>query len=126
MSLADFLTPKDTKEVKPGLFIQRHLGKYRQVSPAAWNGKINWANFLFGGKIIKSSITFIIILLLAYGFYTTTKTCREFQENPCKFLPNITTYCMDREGRTTIYSSLPFIENGTGKRSEMDSNSLPD
>ena len=47
MNFTKVLTPSDTEEIKPGLFIQRRGNKYRQISPAAWDGKIIWKNLLF-------------------------------------------------------------------------------
>ncbi len=68
------LTPKRTEEVKPNLFIQQinppdKPDKYRQIIPVAWNGKIiNKTVLIFGAKPVWSTITFIAILLMAYGY----------------------------------------------------------
>ena len=59
MDLVKMLTPKDTEEVRPGLFIQKTKKGYRQIHPAAWNGKINWK-----GQI-KSMISFRTIFTIA-------------------------------------------------------------
>lgn len=93
MTLVNTLTPEHTEEIKPGLFIQKTPGGYRQIYPAAWNGQINWKNFLLGPNFIKSLIVFIIILLVCYGYYESTHACDEFQKDPCKYLDNITNYC---------------------------------
>jgi len=102
MNLIKALTPQDTEEVKPGLFIQKTLQGYRQVYPAAWNGKINWKNFLLGGKFWKNFIIFLILMLIAFSYYQETKVCREFQSSPCKFLPNLTDYCYKLDSEETL------------------------
>jgi len=75
------LTPKDTEEIKPGLFIQKWKGKYRQVHPGAWDGKINTGNLLFGGNFWKSFIWFVIIIFLAWSFQHDTAQYKDFYEN---------------------------------------------
>ena len=97
MSFIDSLTPKDTEEVRPGLFIQKTSKGYRQIYPAAWNGKINYNNFFFGSGFLKSFIWFAILMIIIFGYYDSTKSCNEFQSDPCKYLPNITTYCIEEE-----------------------------
>lgn len=96
MSWVERLTPKKTTEVKPGLFIQQ-IGEtsFRQVYPASWDGKIIWKNFLFGGHPVKIFVTLVIIILLAYGYSSSTKACEEFQADPCPYLPKLVDYCID-------------------------------
>jgi hypothetical protein len=97
MTWTEKLTPKNTEEIKPNLFIQKTNKGYRQIYPAAWNGKINYNNLIFGKGFWKSLLWVFILLLLAYGYYTSTKACEDFQQDPCKYLPNITTYCIGLE-----------------------------
>lgn len=78
MSFVDSITPKDTEEVKPNLFIQKTRNGYRQIYPAAWNGNIIWKNFFFGGKFLKSTIVFILILFLVWSYNHDTKALRDF------------------------------------------------
>ncbi len=89
MSYVDFLTPKDTEELKPGLFIQKKVGVYRQVYPAGWKGKIIWKNMLFGGSPIKSLIFFAIILFVIWSYNNDVAQYKEFYErvynNPVLF-----------------------------------------
>jgi len=104
MSIIDSLTPKNTEEIKPGLFIQKIPKGYRQIYPAAWNGKMNWKNFLWGSGFLKSFIWFVIILIVVYGYYDSTTNCSDFQADPCKYLPNITNYCLDiQESNNPIF-----------------------
>ena len=86
MDLSKALTPKDTEEVKPGLFIQERAGRrgvinYRQIHPASWNGKINWKNTLLGPNFWKNFLWFVIIIFLAWSYLHDTQSLREFQEN---------------------------------------------
>ena len=97
MNLVDILTPVNTEEVKPGLFIQTlstARGKsYRKITPCCWNGKIDWKTTLLGDKPLKYLFIFLTLMLLSYGYWQGTSSCAEFQEDPCKHLPNITEYC---------------------------------
>ena len=88
MDIIKSLTPKDTEEIKPGLFIQKYRGKYRRIYPAAWNGKFNLKNFITGGpNFWKTTLFFIIILFLVWSYIQDTTSLREFQEvvNEYKF-----------------------------------------
>lgn len=80
MSFIDMITPKETEEVKPGLFIQKKLGKYRHIHPAAWNGKIIWKNFIFGGSY-KHLLWFIIILFIVFGYVNDVGEYKNFYED---------------------------------------------
>lgn len=97
--LVKTLTPVNTEEVRPGLFIQTSStarGKsYRQITPCCWDGKIDWKITLFGDKPFKYLFIFLALMLLSYGYYQGTHSCAEFQEDPCKYLDNITDYCSD-------------------------------
>lgn len=117
MTIIDSLTPKETEEIRPGLFIQKTSRGYRQVYPAAWKGEINWGNFLWGSGFFKSFIWFAIILLVVYGYYDSTTSCSEFQENPCKYLPNITNYCLD----VTESSSLDIFSGDNDRKGDSNS-----
>jgi len=118
MSMINSLTPKNTEEIRPGLFIQKTNKGYRQIYPSAWNGKMNWNNFLWGSGFFKSFIWFAILLLIVYGYNDSTTRCSEFQENPCKYLSNITSYCLDLDQSNSIN---PF-EFKDGE--QRDSNSI--
>lgn len=121
MTLVDSLTPKETEEIKPGLFIQKTARGFRQIHPAAWNGKINWRNFIFGSGLGKSFIWFAILLLIIYGYYDSTSSCNEFQNNPCSYLNDLNSYCLDQDsqrGSQFVYDEV--IKDG----GERDSNSL--
>jgi hypothetical protein len=76
--LISFLTPKNTEEVKPNLFIQKIRGvkegnspedKYRQITPVAWDGKIiNWTAFWLGANPVKSTLVFLLIIFMAWAY----------------------------------------------------------
>ncbi len=99
MNFIKALTPNETEEIKPGLFIQKTIRGYRQVSPAAWNGKIIWKNFLFGQGFFKSFIFFLIILFIAWSYFHDVKVYQDFYEevisNPVLFCSNVSLINVD-------------------------------
>lgn len=78
MNLIKALTPQETEEVKPGVFLQRKGKTWRQIYPAAWNGKINWKNFILGPNFWKNFIWFVIIMFLIFSYWHDTNELREF------------------------------------------------
>ncbi len=78
MDFIKSLTPLDTEEVKPGLFIQKKGKGYRQIHPAAWDGKMNWKNFILGPNSFKHFLFFVIIMFLAFSYWHDTKELKEF------------------------------------------------
>ncbi len=80
MSFINAITPKDTEEVKPGLFIQEKFGSYRQVHPGAWNGKVIWKNFIFGGNPIKHFILFLVLMFIVFSYQNDVGAYRDFYE----------------------------------------------
>jgi len=119
MSFIDAITPKDTEEVKPGLFIQSCRGKYRQVHPAAWNGKINWKNFLIGVNPIRNLFIFILILFLVFAYTNDVREYKDFYEevssNPTGYCENVYSKNINPDGS----KELPLlITNWTRIRDE--------
>lgn len=89
MSFIDYVTPKDTEEVKPGLFIQKKRGKYRQLQPIAWKGKWRTKEQM---RSIFSPRTFVwlgIMLFLVFAYNNDNAQLVEFHntvvENPVLF-----------------------------------------
>lgn len=85
MDFIKAMTPKNTEEVKPGLFIQARPSRregiiYRQVHPAAWNGKLNWYNFLLGPNFFKNSVWIIIILFIAWSYSHDVEAYQNYYE----------------------------------------------
>ncbi len=78
MTFKDSLTPRDTEEVKPGLFIKKTRRGYTQVHPAVWDGKINWNNLLFGGSIYKTFSWFLILLFLIWSYNHDVQEYKNF------------------------------------------------
>jgi len=78
MSWIDSITPSNTEEVKPNLFIKKTRLGYRQVFPSAWDGKVNWRNFILGGHPARNLMWFLIIVFLAWSYAVDTKNLREF------------------------------------------------
>lgn len=94
MSLADILTPKNTEEVKPGLFFKKTGKGYRQVTPMAWNGKINWFVVVFGSRPIKHLFIFLLIMFLVWSYKHDVKEYQNFYNatlsDPMSFCQNVT------------------------------------
>ncbi len=98
MNLTKALTPKDTEELRPGLFIQMKAKnpdtiEYKQISPAAWDGKIIWKNLFFGGITLRNVIWFSIILFIAWSYFHDVKVYQNFYEeviaDPILFCSNV-------------------------------------
>lgn len=119
MSFIDSITPKETEEVKPGLFIQKTSKGYRQIHPAAWQGKVNWKNFFWGSGFTRSFIWFAIILLVVFGYQDSTTSCSEFQENPCPHLKSLQQYCLDIDFQGESIDSN-IIKDDDGKREDFN------
>lgn len=81
MSFADRITPKNTEEVKPGLFIQKKYGNYHHIQPAAWNGKIIWKNFLLGANPLRNFIFFMILMFIVFAYTNDVSQYKQFYEN---------------------------------------------
>lgn len=81
MSFVDRITPKDTEEVKPGLFIQKKHGSYHHIQPAAWDGKIIWKNFILGANPLRNFIFFTILMFIVYGYINDVDQYKQFYEN---------------------------------------------
>lgn len=70
-----------------------HLGEWRIVYPIFIDGKINWKNLLYGGRV--SNILFLILAFSLITFITMsyardTEECRYLLEHPprCEILPS--------------------------------------
>ncbi|KKM06747.1 hypothetical protein LCGC14_1740910, partial [marine sediment metagenome] len=61
-------TPKDTEEIRPGLFVKRLKGnKYKQVEPLVWNGKWRLRN-QFGWRNILFIVLVFLIITVSIAF----------------------------------------------------------
>ncbi len=115
MSLKDLLTPENTEEVRPGLFIQAKTKNpdsiiYKVIQPIAWKGEwrlkeqFGWRNFFF----------IILILFITWSYFTETQFSRQLQEDPCELLPNITSYCSAQEGD----DPYNILDHGRGNKTQ--------
>ena len=112
MNWIDNITPKNTEEVRPGLFVQSRPKNpdsisYRVVYPAAWNGKVNWKNFILGHNFFKNLFIFLLILFIAYSYQHDVSMYKEFYEehvnNPlCNNIIDICTEEMKDNGLCEI------------------------
>lgn len=111
MNWKKVLTPRDTEEIKPGLFIQTRYRKvydnkgdliarepvsYRQIEPLFWNGKFRKKEQLATVFSVRTFFTLAIICFIVFAYLHDTKTYREFytrvMENPVSWCENIYEY----------------------------------
>ena len=110
MGWAERLQPKDTEEVRPGVFIQKTMFGHRQVHPAAWDGKINWKNLIIGPNVMRNLIFFAIIVFMAWSYAHDTNELKGFYEyargDPFQ-------YCLDVEAwRATATCTVAWSKAG--------------
>ncbi len=93
MSIIDFLTPKDTEEIKPGLFVQKGRQGYKVIQPLAWNGQLKIKEQLRSVFSLRTFITIGIILFLAWSYSHDIKGLNDFRnevvEDPVAFCEDI-------------------------------------
>ena len=93
MTLADSLTPKDTEEIKPNLFIQRRGNEYKQVYPVAWKGEMRWKEQLKTIFSFRTLMTLVIILFIAWAYTNDVEEYKNFyvevKNNPIAYCENI-------------------------------------
>lgn len=107
MSITETLTPKNTEEVKPGLFIQKTKKGYRSINPVAWNGKIRWKEQLRTVISLRTFTTLAIIIFLAWSYTHDNKALVEFHDtiiqNPYKFCSDLQTATTNARGSCTEF-----------------------
>ena len=112
MNFIDVLTPKDTEEVKPGLFIQQRGRGYRMVQPFAWNGKMRWREQMRTVFSIRTFITLAIIGFIVWGYLNDTGEFRDFY---VEVKGNPVAYCQQFLNPTSLGLSsvnLSLIKDG--------------
>ncbi len=107
MSFIDGLTPKDTEEIKPELFIQKKGDKYRQVYPLAWNGKLRWKEQLKTIISVRTIFTLAIILFLVYAYTNDVQEYKTFYEN---IMSNPIDFCTELDNLMTGNPCTPEYE----------------
>lgn len=80
MSWIDSITPKDTQELRPGLFIQIKKDKYRVINPFAWNGKVRWKEQLQTIFNFEQFIRIAVILFLVWSYVNDVSEYKSFYE----------------------------------------------
>lgn len=100
--LVKILTPKNTEEIKPNLFIQTYNNpdslmsrldktirghqkeirypKYRNITPAVLNNKLRWIIVILGAHPIKSLAIFLFILFMAWSYKHDVLTLMTFRD----------------------------------------------
>lgn len=116
MNFIDLLTPKDTEEIKPGLFVKKTKKGWKEVHPSAWKGKIIWKNLLFGPRFFRTLITFGVILFLVWSFNHDVGAYRNFYEtvssDPIAYCSNVSSINLRGEG--LINENSYFIQGSNG------------
>ena len=79
MSVVDSLTPRDTEEVKPNLFIQKTRKGWRTINPLAWKGKIRWAEQAKTIFSLSTAMRLAVVIFLVWAYLHDTAALREFQ-----------------------------------------------
>lgn len=96
MGLIEFLTPKDTEEVRPGLFVKTTLKGYRVMSPLAWNGKLRVKEQLKTVFSLRTIFTIALVLFIAYSYIHDNSALLDFYKdvrgNPQYFCANVEKY----------------------------------
>lgn len=80
MDWSKVLTPKNTEEVRPGLFIQKRNNNYRQIHPAAWNGKVDWKGQMKSVFSFRTVFTMGLILFIYFGYLHDYRELQNFYE----------------------------------------------
>ncbi len=106
MSLVNILTPKDTEEIRPGLFIRKVGDGYRGINPMAWNGKFRWREQMRTIFCFRTIVTMALIIFISWSYYSDTKACSEFQENPCEHLPRLNKFCLEKAESSTFEEGM--------------------
>ncbi len=93
MEIVKALTPKDTEEVKPGLFIQKRGDSYKQILPFAWNNKILWREQLRTVLTLRTLFTIALIIFIAWAYLNDVGVYKQFYEetmsNPMEFCDSV-------------------------------------
>lgn len=116
--LIEALTPKDTEELKPGLFIKsipKNPDKieYRQIHPIAWDGKFRLKNSLAmkRGDILR----IIILLFVIWAYFNDTGGYRYYYETVNSdldgFCRNVSLMHADATGTVDIPYLYPNLNN---------------
>ncbi|KKL81189.1 hypothetical protein LCGC14_1997210, partial [marine sediment metagenome] len=99
-----------------GLFIQKTRKGYRQVHPAAWNGKIIWKNFLFGPGFLKGLLWLGIILFLVWSYNHDVQAYQDFYEtvnsDPVLYCMNVSLVGLNQP--EVIDENTYIIQNNNG------------
>lgn len=86
MTIKDSLTPKDTEEIKPNLFIQKKGDKYKVINPFVWNNKIRIKEQLKTIFSLRTILSLALVLFLVWTYFHDVGALRNFyfkvQQNP--------------------------------------------
>jgi len=93
MNFRKAFTPKDTEELKPGLFIQKTPKGWKQIFPIVWNGKYRWKEQLSTVFSLRTLFTVALVLFIAWSYTHDVQVYKDFYfetiTNPIEFCENI-------------------------------------
>lgn len=93
MGFKDILSPKDTEEVKPGLFIQKKGSRYRVVEPLVWNGNYRWKEQIKTIFSMRTILSLGLILFIVWAYLHDTSSLRDFyfkvSKNPVQWCSKV-------------------------------------
>lgn len=72
------LTPDNTEEVKPGLFVQKMKKGYRQIQPIAWKGEFRTKEQLATVFSLGTFVRLGIIIFIVWAYLNDTAQYRGF------------------------------------------------
>lgn len=113
--LIEVLTPKDTEELKPGLFIKDTGKGYRQIHPIAWDGKFRLKNSF--AMRWWDILRVVILLFLIWAYFNDTEAYRNYYETVNSdldgFCRNVSLMRSDATGTVETPYLLPNLNNNS-------------
>ncbi len=100
MEITKALTPKNTEEIRPGLFIQARPKNpnsivYKQIFPFAWNNKILWKEQLRTVFAFRTLFTIALIIFIAWAYLNNVGVYKQFYDET---ISNPMEFCKDFSG----------------------------
>ena len=119
MSFIDAITPKDTEEIKPDLFVQKKRYGYKQINPLAWGGRFRWNEQLRTLISFGTIFRLAIIIFIAWSYFHDVCECLEVNK---KLVP----MCEEEEELCIKYGFIDRDYKGYEVNNEKVTNPLQD
>lgn len=113
-------TPKDTEEIRPGLFVRKEKKGYKQIHPIVWNDEWRTKEQLKTILTLRTFFTIALIIFLAWAYVHDTGALQEFYEDvtddPFAWCNDLKTKCSNYQGNNPMANLSGFItEDGDTK-----------